>query len=240
MACSLGGCRAGRQLSTPAVRVHILQACLPLTPQPQPTAASRAGPQRRPAIRSSPSTTSSSGSAATSRSQNADFAIERGEFFSMLGPSGCGKTTTLRMIAGFEQPTTGRILLDGQGRLAGPALPPQRQHGVPALRAVPAHDRRPTTSPSGRAARRWRADETARRVERAARGRPAHARSPTGSRRSSPAASSSGSRWRARSSTTRARCCSTSRSARSTSSCARRCRSSSSASSARSASRSST
>ena len=37
-----------------------------------------------------------------------------GEFFSMLGPSGCGKTTTLRMIAGFEQPTEGMILLDGQ------------------------------------------------------------------------------------------------------------------------------
>ena len=36
-----------------------------------------------------------------------------GEFFSMLGPSGCGKTTTLRMIAGFEQPTEGRMLLDG-------------------------------------------------------------------------------------------------------------------------------
>ena len=36
-----------------------------------------------------------------------------GEFFSMLGPSGCGKTTTLRMIAGFERPTSGRILLDG-------------------------------------------------------------------------------------------------------------------------------
>jgi spermidine/putrescine transport system ATP-binding protein len=36
-----------------------------------------------------------------------------GEFFSMLGPSGCGKTTTLRMIAGFEEPTEGRILLDG-------------------------------------------------------------------------------------------------------------------------------
>jgi spermidine/putrescine transport system ATP-binding protein len=37
-----------------------------------------------------------------------------GEFFSMLGPSGCGKTTTLRLIAGFEQPTAGRILLDGE------------------------------------------------------------------------------------------------------------------------------
>ena len=35
-----------------------------------------------------------------------------GEFFSLLGPSGCGKTTTLRMIAGFERPTEGQILLD--------------------------------------------------------------------------------------------------------------------------------
>ena len=44
----------------------------------------------------------------------ADLAITRGEFFSMLGPSGCGKTTTLRMIAGFEQPTAGRITLEGR------------------------------------------------------------------------------------------------------------------------------
>jgi spermidine/putrescine transport system ATP-binding protein len=42
------------------------------------------------------------------------FEIQRGEFFSMLGPSGCGKTTTLRMIAGFEQPTTGIVRLEGQ------------------------------------------------------------------------------------------------------------------------------
>lgn len=39
--------------------------------------------------------------------------IEKGEFVSFLGPSGCGKTTTLRMVAGFEIPTSGKILLDG-------------------------------------------------------------------------------------------------------------------------------
>jgi spermidine/putrescine transport system ATP-binding protein len=41
-----------------------------------------------------------------------DLHIPAGEFFSLLGPSGCGKTTTLRLIAGFEQPSGGRILLD--------------------------------------------------------------------------------------------------------------------------------
>ena len=45
---------------------------------------------------------------------NVSFDIPGGEFFSMLGPSGCGKTTTLRMIAGFEEPTSGRIILEGQ------------------------------------------------------------------------------------------------------------------------------
>jgi spermidine/putrescine transport system ATP-binding protein len=39
--------------------------------------------------------------------------VGRGEFFSLLGPSGCGKTTTLRLVAGFEQPDAGRILLSG-------------------------------------------------------------------------------------------------------------------------------
>ena len=42
-----------------------------------------------------------------------DLEVAPGEFFSLLGPSGCGKTTTLRMIAGFEQPTEGQIILDG-------------------------------------------------------------------------------------------------------------------------------
>ena len=42
-----------------------------------------------------------------------DLHVPGGEFFSLLGPSGCGKTTTLRMIAGFERPTSGQIVLDG-------------------------------------------------------------------------------------------------------------------------------
>jgi spermidine/putrescine transport system ATP-binding protein len=43
-----------------------------------------------------------------------DLEVQDGEFFSLLGPSGCGKTTTLRMIGGFEQPTSGLIQLQGQ------------------------------------------------------------------------------------------------------------------------------
>jgi spermidine/putrescine transport system ATP-binding protein len=51
--------------------------------------------------------------------------IASGEFFSLLGPSGCGKTTTLRLIAGFEQPTAGQILLDGVD-VSG--VPPHRRN----------------------------------------------------------------------------------------------------------------
>src|ERR671934_2625735 len=51
--------------------------------------------------------------------------IREGEFFSLLGPSGCGKTTTLRMIAGFEQPDEGRILLRGADVTT---VPPNRRN----------------------------------------------------------------------------------------------------------------
>jgi len=53
-----------------------------------------------------------------------NLAIEKGELVTLLGPSGCGKTTTLRMIAGFEFPTTGSIILDGQ---AINSLPPHKR-----------------------------------------------------------------------------------------------------------------
>jgi putative spermidine/putrescine transport system ATP-binding protein len=60
--------------------------------------------------------------------QDFNLAAERGEFVSFLGPSGCGKTTTLRMIAGFEQPTAGSIVIDGKEITRRP--PNQRNVGM--------------------------------------------------------------------------------------------------------------
>ncbi|MFN8630703.1 MAG: ATP-binding cassette domain-containing protein [Chloroflexota bacterium] len=67
-----------------------------------------------------------------------DLSVQRGEFCAFLGPSGCGKTTTLRMIAGFEQPTSGEIYLAG-----APVA------GVP-----------PTTATSSRSSRTTRSSRT--------------------------------------------------------------------------------
>jgi ABC-type Fe3+/spermidine/putrescine transport system ATPase subunit len=57
-----------------------------------------------------------------------DLELQSGEFVSLLGPSGCGKTTTLRMIAGFIDPTLGAIEMDGQ-ILSSPSgsVPPDRR-----------------------------------------------------------------------------------------------------------------
>lgn len=57
--------------------------------------------------------------------KNLSLTIKRGEFVTLLGPSGCGKTTTLRMIAGFEQPTSGTILFNGQDITQ---LPPHKRN----------------------------------------------------------------------------------------------------------------
>jgi len=56
--------------------------------------------------------------------ENIDLRVVRGEFYSLLGPSGCGKTTTLRLIAGFEQPDSGRVLIGGRDVAS---LPPYRR-----------------------------------------------------------------------------------------------------------------
>ena len=51
--------------------------------------------------------------------------VREGEFLTLLGPSGCGKTTLLRLISGFEAPTSGTILIDGKD-VSG--LPPHQRH----------------------------------------------------------------------------------------------------------------
>jgi len=60
--------------------------------------------------------------------KNVDLSIHPGEFFAFLGPSGCGKTTLLRLIAGFAQARTGRVLLDGQD--VAPLPPWKRDVGM--------------------------------------------------------------------------------------------------------------
>jgi putative spermidine/putrescine transport system ATP-binding protein len=56
--------------------------------------------------------------------QGIDLVLETGEFVSLLGPSGCGKTTALRLVAGFDRPDSGSILVDGKD-ITG--MPPNRR-----------------------------------------------------------------------------------------------------------------
>ena len=137
--------------------------------------------------------------------------LERGEMLALLGPSGSGKTTTLRLLAGFETPDAGRVLVEDEDVTGCGAGAPALRHGVPALRAL---------SSPGRAGQRGVRPRVARRPRRGA--RPAgRARARAGGPRadsaraasaSSRAASSSASRSRARSRRSHACSCSTSRS----------------------------
>ena len=70
------------------------------------------------------------------------FAVSPGETIALLGPSGCGKTTTLRLIAGFETPDTGTLRLAGEDVARKRPYRAVHRIAVPALRAVPAHERR--------------------------------------------------------------------------------------------------
>ena len=140
--------------------------------------------------------------------------VARGEFFSLLGPSGCGKTTTLRLIAGFEQPTAGAIRLDGEDVAK---VPPYRRNVNTVFQSYALFEHLDVRENVAFGLRRRKVakPEIAQRVSEAlelvaldhrATARPG----------SSPAASASASRSPARSSTARPCCCSTSRSARST------------------------
>ena len=145
-----------------------------------------------------------------------DLTIEQGEFFSLLGPSGCGKTTTLRMLAGFEVPSEGRILLEGE---PVEDVPPYKRDVNMVFQSYALFDHLDVAAE--RSTRQRSSAGSARRSS--------WSTSPSGrapDRSSSRAASASGCHSRGRWSTNRKCCSSTSRSARSTSSSASRCRSS--------------
>jgi len=164
--------------------------------------------------------------------------VQAGEFLSLLGPSGCGKTTTLRMLAGFEQPDEGFIRISGE---FVQGIPPYKRdvNTVFQQYALFPHMSVAENVAYGLRQKGVSKQETATRVAEAldmvkmsklAERKP---RQMSGGQQQRVAVA------RARSSTGRACCSSTSRSARSTASCARRCRSSSSCSRASSGSRSS-
>ena len=67
---------------------------------------------------------------------NVSLYVRKGEFITFLGPSGCGKTTTLRMIAGFDLPSSGKILLNGKDITDPPPQQAARQYRIPAIRAL--------------------------------------------------------------------------------------------------------
>ena len=123
-----------------------------------------------------------------------DLIVAAGEFFTLLGPSGCGKTTTLRMVAGFEEPTEGRVLIDG---VDVDGVPPFKR---PTNTVFQSYALFPHLSVEDNVAfglRRKGARQGRGPAPRAARSSSASGWPPrrSASRASSPAASSSASRW---------------------------------------------
>ena len=70
-----------------------------------------------------------------------DLEIADGEFVVLVGPSGCGKTSALRMIAGLEPITDGRVVIGGEVVNNAAAEGPRHRDDLPELRALPAHER---------------------------------------------------------------------------------------------------
>ena len=70
--------------------------------------------------------------------RSVDLQVAPGEFVTLLGPSGCGKTTCLRMVAGFVEPTAGRIMMAGRDVTHVPPHRSRHRHGVPVLCVVSA------------------------------------------------------------------------------------------------------
>src|SRR3990172_1595989 len=147
--------------------------------------------------------------------------VESAALVCLLGPSGCGKTTTLRMIGGFEEPAAGRIFIGDEDVTS---LPPYARPTAMVFQsyALFPHMTVYDNIAYGLRARRAAKDEIARRVQDALGLMELHGHEKK-SPRSCPAGSSSGSRWRARSSSAPKSCCSTSRSPTSTPNCASAC-----------------
>jgi spermidine/putrescine transport system ATP-binding protein len=159
-----------------------------------------------------------------------DLSVERGSFYSFLGPSGCGKTTTLRMIAGFEQPTSGEIYLAGEP-VAG--VPPYHRNVNTVFQHYALFPHMSVAQNVGYGLRQRRVDkaEERRRVGEAL---DLVRLGGYGQRRTWELSGGQQQRVaRGRSSTRRPCCCSTSLSGPSTASSATRCRSSSRPSSTR-------
>ena len=125
------------------------------------------------------------------------FAVEPGEFFAMLGPSGSGKTTCLRLVAGFDTPNSGQVLLDGADVSA---MPPYERNVNTVFQdyALFPHMTVLENVAYGPRVRGVAKAEREQRARAKCSSWCSWARRASAGRRSCPAASASGSRWRAR------------------------------------------